>query len=174
MGIFFCGTVPGRKEKAWHHLPAKNSDLFRKHPYMSAGHLIPGLSGMLFIAKVTCWTEQCTCCQMDFISSGDSTPLKCFCTWGTYHGNLLHRDLLTLLVSHNAFRVWHSKPNWKPDILSILGTWELVLSSAFSDFELTVSYCDHGVLFSEAWLQELFLYKELLWGRKAKALCRGW
>lgn len=172
MGIFFWGTVPGRKEKAWHHLLAKNSYLFHKHPYTSAGHLIPGLSGMLFIAKVTCWTEQCTCCQMDFISSGGSTPLKCFC-----NGELTMETFCrgtSWQPSHNTFRVWHSKPNWKPDILSILGTWELVLSSAFSDFELTVSYCDHGVLFSEAWLQELLLYKELLWGRKAKALCPGW
>ena len=27
MGVFFRGTVPGRKEKAWHQLPAKNNSL---------------------------------------------------------------------------------------------------------------------------------------------------
>lgn len=168
MGVFW-GTVLGRKEKAWHHLPAKNSGLFHKcHNVCQAGHLIPGLSGMLSIAKVTR--------TMYLLSDGfyffwRLQASEVLLQWETCHRNLLQMGLLALLVSHNAFRVWHSKTSGKPDISSILETWELVLCYAFSDFELTVSYCDHGVLSSEAWLQELLLYKELLWGRKAKALC---
>lgn len=36
--------------------------------------------------------------------------------WGTYHGDPLQRDLLTLPVFHSALRVRQSKPNWKLDI----------------------------------------------------------
>lgn len=86
---------------------------------MSVGHLILGLSWMLSIAKVT-RTKYLLSDGFYFLWSLHTSEV--LLQWGTYHGNILQMDLLMLLVSHNAFRVWHSKPSVKLDISSILGT----------------------------------------------------